>query len=355
MGIVLDNEYSQLFSNKLRMDLQSSYTENISFGANFDFITYHGKTNWNMLDYIPDEIASTVSRRSRALYEFNYNDTLFLDNAFVKLSVSKFDITLGKQQISLGTGYAWNPTDLFNIKDLADPTYEQPGHNAIRLDVALSPRYSAMLLGLPENDIKESAKLASFKGKLSHFDYSLSYIEKQWSLSDFIANRFTENKRRLYGGDLVGELFGLGVWSEFGYNTLKNYHDFWEILLGVDYTLDNGIYLMTEYYHNGMAKGDYKLYNLNDWMRFYIAESRSVSKDNLFLYCSYPLTDLLQFDNSLIVSLSDRSFGIAPSLNYSLHDNVEMNMFLNHNFSSEGKAYSKNLGTGFTLRLRIYF
>ena len=31
---------------------------------------------------------------------------------------------MGKQQISLGTGYVWNPTDVFNIKELFDPTYE---------------------------------------------------------------------------------------------------------------------------------------------------------------------------------------------------------------------------------------
>ncbi|MCP4584271.1 MAG: hypothetical protein GY839_21880, partial [candidate division Zixibacteria bacterium] len=104
MGVILNDEYSQSFSNKLRIDLQSTEIENITFAANFDYITYHGRTDWNLLEFFPDDISDQVPAIFYALYDFSYADTLFLDNAYLKMAFSKFDLTLGKQQISLGTG-----------------------------------------------------------------------------------------------------------------------------------------------------------------------------------------------------------------------------------------------------------
>lgn len=355
LGTRINDSNSQLFSNKLRVDLQSSDVDNIKFTANFDFITYHGHTQWNMLDYLPEEITSIVPSDAVQSFDFTYNDTMFLDNAYLKFAVSKFDITLGKQQISPGTGYAWNPTDLFNNKNIINPTYEQPGHNAVRLDFVVSSSYNVMLIGLPEQDWNSSGKMLSFKGRLSHFDYSMTYIEKQWRLSDFITYQTTEQKRKFYGGDLVGELFGLGVWAEYGYNTMKYQSDFWEALVGIDYTLDNGAYLMAEYFHNGFGQDDYHQYDLNDWMRFFLAESKTVSKDNLYLYFSYPLTDLIQLNNSIIVSINDKSFGLVPAFQYSMYENVDLNVFINCNIGDDKKAYSNSQGTSCTIRFKVYF
>ena len=44
MGAGVKNVFYHLHTNKLRVDLKSSLSENITFGANFDYITYHGKT-----------------------------------------------------------------------------------------------------------------------------------------------------------------------------------------------------------------------------------------------------------------------------------------------------------------------
>ena len=60
---------------------------------------------------------------------------MYLDNIYLRTSFQRFDFTIGKQPISLGTGYAWNPLDIFNRKDLIDPTYEQAGINALRMEI----------------------------------------------------------------------------------------------------------------------------------------------------------------------------------------------------------------------------
>ncbi|NOR53859.1 MAG: hypothetical protein GQ536_07215, partial [Candidatus Aminicenantes bacterium] len=137
MGAVTKNDFLQLYSNKLRLDIKSNPSDNITFAANFDYITFHGKTRWNILDFLSSDVTSEVTPGMEAFYVLPFSNRTFLDNAYIKLSFKHCDLTVGKQQISLGTGNIWNPTDVFNIKDLLDPTYEQPGYNAVRLDVPI--------------------------------------------------------------------------------------------------------------------------------------------------------------------------------------------------------------------------
>lgn len=362
MGVSLGDRYYQLFTNKLRIDLQSSAFDNVKFAANFDLITYHGKTEWNFLDFLPGSIRATAPPSATPDFAFAYGDSIFLDNAYLKIGYSHFDITVGKQQISLGTGYVWNPTDLFNFKDFTDPTYEQPGHNSVRIDISLPRQSGLTMIYIPEKNWDDSQKLIKYKENIGHFDISACFIEKQWQYSDFInryiwpGSGYEPQLRRLYGLSFAGELLGTGVWGEMGFNTFnRRYRDFSEIVFGLDYTLDNSTYLLAEYYRNNLAKSDYRDYDLNDWMRFMLAESRSISRDNLYMYVDYPLTDLIHVNNSAVISVSDMSLALIPGLNYSLYQDVELTLFINVYMGKEETAYNSDLGTGGIARLRVYF
>lgn len=352
--VELSGDYSQLFTNKLRVDLATS-TENIYLFANFDFISYHGKREWNLLDFLPQEIADPYRSGDQSAFLFTYNDSIFLDNAYLKITLGRFDLTVGRQQISLGTGYAWNPTDLFNFKEISDPTYKQPGHNALRLDISVAANTSLSLLYDPEDNWERSTKLLRYKGNLSHFDYSAIFIEREWEEYDYLNSSEVRYRRRLLGADLVGELLGLGVWGEWGYNRVDDRQDFWELVWGLDYTLDDGTYLMAEYCHNGQGRPDYRKYDVNDWMRYFTARSKTISRDNIYLYLNYPLTDLLELSNSFVLSLSDGSLALVPGLHSALFQNLELDSFVAINTGTEGRAYSRKGRTTCTLRLRAYF
>ncbi len=362
MGTKLNNDFIQLYSNKLRLDLKSNLSKNITFAANFNYITYHGKTKWNILDFLPTDAVAEVPPGMEAFYVLPFENRHFLDNAYIKLSFKQFDLTVGKQQISIGTGYVWNPLDVFNIKDVLDPTYEQPGHNAIRLDVPLGSMSTITTLFSPEESWENSAKLLQIKGRISHFDFSLNAIEKTWRFHDykqfdFASMNFLEmpERRRLLGASTAGELFGLGVWAEYAYNRMKISEDFYELVVGTDYTFDFQTYLMIEYYRNTLGKTDYKQYNLNDWMRLLATEQKAISRDQIYLFIQHPATDLLNIGLSTIYGLSDNSFALVPTLNYSLSDNVEIFAYLNLNFGSEGKVFSRKMGNGGLIRVRVYF
>ncbi len=362
MGAQIKNEFLQLYSNKLRVDLKSSLSKNITFAANFDYITYHGKTEWNILDFLAPNIVSEAPEGMEAFYILPFSNRTFLDNAYIKIAFKPFDLIFGKQQISLGTGYVWNPTDVFNVKDYLDPTYEQPGHNAIRMDIPLSTSYTLTALFSPDENWVDSAKMIQLKGRISHFDFSFIAIEKAWRFHDYTefdteSMNFLElpEKRQLLGVSTAGELLGLGVWAEYAYNKMETTKDFYELVLGTDYTFDFQTYVMVEYYRNTLGKTHHEDYTLNDWMRLMAMEQKAISRDQVYVFIQHPVTDLLNAGISSIYNISDNSFALIPTLNYSLSDNVDIFAYLNLNFGAEGKAFAKNLGNGGLIRVRVYF
>ena len=362
MGAEIKKNIYQLYSNKLRVDLKSDLSEKITFAANFDYVTYHGKTSWNILDFLTPDVTSAAPQNMEYFYLIPFSDQNFLDNAYLKIRMKYLDLLVGKQQISLGTGYVWNPIDIFNIKDILDPTYEQPGHNAIRIDIPIGTKYNITGIYSPDNTWKNSAKMVQFKGNIAHFEYTLIAIEKLWRFHDYTQpniqiRNFIEIpvKRTLIGTSLVGELLGLGIWTEYAYNWMKNSKDFYEIVVGGDYTFDFQTYVMIELYRNTLGKSDYKQYDLNDWMRLYTSEQKAISQDQIFCLIQHPVTDFMDFGFTNIMSISDYSLAIVPTVNYSLAQNVDIMCYINYNFGKKGTAYGENTGSGALLRARIYF
>jgi hypothetical protein len=362
LGSQIKQEFSQLYTNKLRVDLRSDYFDDVTFAANFDYITYHGKKDWNILDFLAPNVAAEIPAGKESSYVLSFRNENFLDNAYLKFAFRYFDIMVGKQQISLGTGYVWNPTDVFNIKDALDPTYEQPGHNAVRIDLPIKYKYTLTALYSPEDNWRNSSKMIQFKGRFSHFDYAFIVINNVWQFSDYTqidsSNMSFSGKpeeRQLFGMSTAGEIFGLGMWSEYAFNNMELSKNFYELVVGLDYTFDFQTFLMLEYYRNSLGKTDFRDYNLNDWMRLFTAEQKAISRDQIYSFVQHPVTDFLQLGLINIYSISDNSITLAPSLFYSFSQNVEINAYLNFNFGQEGTANGQSQGNGGLIRARVYF
>ena len=292
----------------------------------------------------------------RPFYAFVFKDTLYLDNVYARFALNHLAITAGKQQISLGTGYFANPTDVFNTKDALDPTYEQPGHNAIRADYQLLPRMNLMALYSPvESDFASSGKMVRAKIGVGHFDISLLGCETQYVTTDFYTFEQTRERRHILGGDIVGELIGIGIWTEGIYNFFEDSEGGLELLIGTDYTFDSGLYTMLEYHHNSLVKSDHEDYDLNDWMRFFNGEAKTLTSDQFYALLQYPLTDMLTIGSSVVLSVSDMSAAIIPMLQYSLFNNIELTLMGNIYVGAEGTAYSNSLGNGGFIRASVYF
>lgn len=355
MGADISGDYHNVVTNKLRLDTVIEYSETLSFGANCNLLFYNGRTTWNLLDFIPVSVSRDIAGQDRVYYEFDYENDIILDNAFMKIALKQADIIIGRQQISPGTGYAWNPTDIFNRKEMADPTYEQPGHNALRLEIPFEARTTLIMIYETDDDFEDSAKLVRMKTGYGRFDYSLIFISSEREVIDFTDFSSLKQERLMAGVDLAGELLGLGTWCEYAYNFTDKGADSAETVVGLDYTYTNGIYIMGEYYRNTEGETDHTEYDINTWMRFLTAQTKVVCRDQVYAMASFPLTDFITPATAAIISLNDSSLSLMPSMNYSMLENLELQLIINVACGKAGTVFDSNLGSGAIFRMKLYF
>ena len=131
--------------------------------------------------------------------------------------------------------------------------------------------------------------------------------------------------------------------------------DFYELVFGVDYTFDFQTFIMAEYYRNTLGKKDYTQYDLNDWMRLLASEQKSISRDQVYVFFKHPTTDFIDLGSSGIYSISDNTFVLVPTLNYSFSENLDIMAYLNFNFGQDGTAFSKGTGNRGVIRAWVFF
>ena len=73
--IQLANKSYNFGYNKLRLDLESRPSDQVMIAGNINFQLYHGKTDWDLIDFILKSIGTDIESLS-----FSLEDTLFLDN-----------------------------------------------------------------------------------------------------------------------------------------------------------------------------------------------------------------------------------------------------------------------------------
>jgi hypothetical protein len=84
-----DSGFAMMY-NKLRIDLQKRLSDRVLFEGNVDFITFHGRTTYNALDLVPFSYEPDPQGR----FDFRFNDTIFVDNAFVQITLDWADIKI---------------------------------------------------------------------------------------------------------------------------------------------------------------------------------------------------------------------------------------------------------------------
>lgn len=346
--------------NKLRFELSSEVAENLSFNADYVYRTFHGATTFNLLDFMPAQYRMYDDTIPMENFSFEQKDENYLDNAYVTLYAERFTMRIGKQQLPWGTGYTWNPTDVFNVKNTIDPTYEKVGVNALKLEVPFSEEGLFTAIVSPESEWEKSTKAIQLKQHYFGFDLSTSFIEKtQQSFTDAILFntpffQTIEESRRLIGGDFSGELLGIGIWGEAAFNRMQRTKNYGQYLLGADFTLENGLYLTAEYYRNELGKSDKNRYTFGDWMRLFSDSGENLGQDYLFAGQRYPVAELWNWSNFVLFNLNDKSGIIFPWFDYSFNDNTEM-IFVGYlPLGKEGSEFGE-FGYGGFARVRVYF
>lgn len=347
--------------SKLRLDLAADAGKRVSFAGDVVYRVFHGKTEFSAFDWVPARVVGDYAAAMGASVEelapgfrVEMADEHFLDNAFVSLYFERFELRLGRQQLPWGTGYTWNPTDIFNDKNLLDPTYEKVGVNAIKTGVPLG--LQGMLTGVVGigEDWDGSTKAVKLKGHGRGFDLSICLVEKEEEEINYFTFAQQRLRRHLLGGDLSGAVMGVGVWGEGAFNWMEKGADFGQYLVGADYTFENGLYFVSEYYRNGRGKADEGRYTFADWMRLLGADGENLGRDYSFLGESFPVGELWDWSNYAIVNLNDMSGVLFPWVDYSFGDNTEVSFVGYVPFGGKESEFGGFGAGGFT-RLRVYF
>ena len=355
-GLALNGEQYIFGYHKLRLEVEARPSDKVLIGANLNVQRYWGKTRWNLLDFLPPGSWYALTENFGYVIPFELPDTLLLDNIYMRLSFPLLDLTLGRQQISPGVGYAWNPTDIFNKKTLLDPSYEQTGVDAIKADVPLGTRSNLSFILQPRDSWDSSTRQVSAKTRFGRFDLGVLAAEYDWIRSRHLLWGFPpeETRRQLTGATVVGEIWSWGIWSEMTYNKLNGDDDFSEVLLGLDHTFDNSLYFLMEALHNG--NGDLHEFELtfDDYLLQLNGETHSLMQDYAFFYASHPTFDYVSISALSILNFNDQSGTIAPQ--------IDWNVFENTNISLQGSLFwgdpNSEFGLqdwGLRLRLRSDF
>lgn len=345
--IQLANKSYNFGYNKLRIDLESRPSDQVMIAGNINFQLYHGKTDWDLIDFIPKSIGTDIESLS-----FSLEDTLFLDNIYLRISLSQFDFTIGRQPLSLGTGYAWNPLDIFNRKVLIDPTYEQPGINALRMGIPmdLDGTYLDAII-TPDSTWEMSTKMIQIKKGLGSFDISLNGAYQHHLVSNTEAGYSYKNVY-FAGGAFVGEFWDFGLWGETFWS-LDADINFGEVVFGMDHTFNNGFYLMTEYFHNSLGAEKNEV-TFDHYLYSFSGETHSLMQNYIFAMGMYNITDYISANLISFGNLDDESFILAPQLNWDAFEDVTVGVWASQSFGENDTEFGIH-DLSIRFRIRAYY
>ena len=142
------------------------------------------------------------------------------------------------------------------------------------------------------------------------------------------------------GADLSGEIVNeIGIHAEAAffnprYNGMEmsdTDSSYVQIAAGFDYTFNNGLYILGEYYFNGLGEKSYKDYDLQTFTRLSGGEMSGLAQNYSALVLSYIFLDDYTASILNIVNLDDVSSVLIPGLEYSFHENISIK--INSNIS----------------------
>ncbi len=342
-------------ASKLRLDFSSGGGENeLQFKANVNFIEFHAGAKYDLTPYLPKSVADTLAAWDIPVEMEVSKSRIFLDNAYLTWRINSLSIRLGRQQLSWGPAYSFNPTDLFHKKELLDPTYEKEGVTALRIDYRWG--IGGQLAGIlaPGDKFGRSGYAVRLATHIHSIGYDVALTVHQVDDStslDYDTKEPIHQRRRALGLDFSGCLFGPGFWLEGNYNQMEIEDDFIRAVVGLDYTLENGTYIMLEALYNERSS-ESSPYPALDWLE-YIYFGEPISRYRFMTGLRKDLTDLVS-GSVYWIGGSDGSMVLNPHIDASIAQNANLVLFGAVTLGEEEGQFPPG-SYAITARITVYF
>lgn len=371
-----------LNAGRVRVNLSGEPDKSLDFGIGLVGTINKGATKVSLIDYMPDELQSQILPGTEEIFAYQMEEEdLFVQEAFGTLYTDYFRLRVGRHKFYTGTGYAFNPSDLFNFKDPLDPSYETNGLDALLLTVTLPKQTELQGLVRYNDHLDTTDYLARLKTYIGGWDVALQYTHSMKTRVDWEALNteealiglrqgisfdtfMREFRWHLVAAEFSGELFEWGIYGEGGYAFIKEQDevgtladaakDHERLLLGIDHTFEFQLYVMLEYLRIGQGRTDSEDIMFNDRMAYFNGEVLSNNRDTLFTGFSYPLTDLIEGAIYAIIGVNDSSAMLNPWLIYDLRPGLKLSISVNIPVGDEESQLGKSGASGF-VRLKFNF
>ncbi len=257
-----------------------------------------------------------------------------LDRLYMKWTLERLEITVGRQRINWGTNLVWNPNDIFNAFNYFDFNYiERPGSDAVLLEYYTGDFSSIQLAG-----------------KLSYRQVLKDSVNLEEELSLTTAAMFKFNRWgydfQFFGGLMqtditaglgwAGQIGGAGFTGEASwFRDRDNFADTSGIIIASisgNYIFSNQLMLNMSVIYNsngstGPAYAEFgnALGSLNTMFSSSLnVKNLTFSRFDIFGQVSYPASPLINVSLSGIFNPYDKSVYVGPSGTFSLTDNISL-------------------------------
>jgi len=301
-----------------RLRFRGDYThENFFSTIIFDGVNYLGEeyVNSNEFEYIKRNKSDTPFKTQSTFHEYD-NGALYtkLYRLYGGYEDNNNRVVLGLQNISMGVGRIWTPTNLFN------PT------NVYALEPDETFGVAAFLYTKHLNDTSDLTFVVSQDAD-NNFKYALRY-KAFFDFAEIGINVVNSSNTKMIGYEIEGNLADTGIElrSEGAYiknnikttPTIDENIKFFQGILGADYAFVNGITVIAEALYSS------KTFSLGEMLLNYDSDILpNLVFSNFYTALSFSYSFNIFLDGSLVYieSFNDKnSRFLSPTLSYTLND-----------------------------------
>lgn len=261
-----------------------------------------------------------------------------IDRLNARFTLPDADITIGRQPITFGKSWFFNPLDNYHPFDAGtvDRDYKS-GVDALRIDIPLGNFSGINLIAVAgkRNDFPEMQY--PDKGNFTCDYYGSSFIGRYFtSINGW---DYSIQGGKIYGGyqlggGFVGDIGKYQIRSEGAYLFASDskpmfsfdgnlYEDHFDFTFGIGRYYPSGLNVDVEYFHNGSAIPDNLYASLTRLMK---GANSHLSRDLIGANATYKLNPLLNGQMACIYSINDSSFSLQPNLTYSVNNDTDFRL-----------------------------
>jgi len=245
-----------------------------------------------------------------------------VDRLWADWNQGKWQVTLGRQRVAMGTCLVWNPTDLFNPLSILDFDYEEkPAFDGGRLQYYLGPLSKVEVNVRPGNTSATSVAAVALTTNAWEYDFHVLAARR--------------SGLGVVGGSWAGDIAGGGFRGEVlvSQRPEQVYPGVYDIsrtngaavstALSGDYTFPSSLYVHVETLYNSIGVTERAaLFERQSLVLGLLSPSRW----SLFGEISYDLTPLIRGSVFALQNPIDGSRVVVPSFTWSVVTNLDLTL-----------------------------